>query len=220
MNLMYISAFSLAIPFIISIIRYKKLDEKYNPFIWVIGFGMSTEIACILLIKYGYASNWLTNIYTLVETTLLFELFRRWQLLGQRRWFYLTILALTVSGWIVEWYIRESIYPVFSFFSICSSFIIVLTAVRGINTVLFKEPIDVLKNPVFLLSIGFVLFFTLGILVETFWFYGLIRKMRFLRINIYQIFQYVNLITNFIYAYAILWIPLSRRYLLQLQSPV
>lgn len=214
MNLIYISAFSLTIPFIISLIRYKKLDEKYSPFIWVIWFGMTTEIASILLIKYGYSNNWLTNIYTLVETTLLFELFRRWQLLGQHRWFYLTLLGLVISGWIVEWYIRGSIYPPFSIFNIYSRFAIVLIAVQGINAVLFKEPTDVLKNPVFLLGIGFVLFFTLEILIEIFWSYGL-TKSRLFRWSIYEIFDFVNLITNFIYAYAILWIPLSRRYLFQ-----
>ena len=164
--------------------------------------------------KIWICNNWLTNIYTLVETTLLFELFRRWQLLGQHRWFYLTLLGLVISGWIVEWYIRGSIYPPFSIFNIYSRFAIVLIAVQGINAVLFKEPTDVLKNPVFLLGIGFVLFFTLEILIEIFWSYGL-TKSRLFRWSIYEIFDFVNLITNFIYAYAILWIPLSRRYLFQ-----
>jgi hypothetical protein len=219
MFLRYISAFSLVIPFIISIIRYKKLDKRFIPFVWVIWFGMTTEVASILLTKFGYSNNWLTNIYILVEGLLLFELFRRWQLFSHYRWFYMTILCLAISGWIMEWYIRESIYPPFSIFIIYSSFIIVLSAQQGIITVLFKEPTDVLKNPIILLSTGFVLFFAVAILAEIFWFHG-IRKSSFFRINIYEIFQYVNLITNFIYAYAILWIPLNRRYLLQLRSPV
>lgn len=218
-TLKYISAFSIAIPFVTSIIRYKKLDKRFNPFIWVIWVGMSTEITSTLLIKFGYTNDWLTNIYILVEGILLFELFRRWQLLGQHRWFYLTLLGLVISGWIVEWYIRGSIYPPFSIFNIYSRFAIVLIAVQGINAVLFKEPTDVLKNPVFLLGVGFVLFFTLEILIEIFWSYGL-TKSRLFRWSIYEIFDFVNLITNFIYAYAILWIPLSRRYLLQLRSPV
>lgn len=213
-TLKYISAFSIAIPFVTSIIRYKKLDKRFNPFIWVIWVGMSTEITSTLLIKFGYTNDWLTNIYILVEGILLFELFRRWQLFSHYRWFYLTILCLAISSWTMEWYIRESIYPPFSIFIINSSLIIVLSAVQGINTVLYKEPTHILKNPVFLLSVGFLLIFTMAILLEIFWFYGL-TKSRFFRIRVYQIFMYVNLITNFIYAYAILWIPLNRRYLFQ-----
>lgn len=114
--LKYISAFSLSLPFIISIIRYKKLDERFNPFIWVIWVGMTTEIASTLLIKFGYTNNWLTNIYILIEALLLFELFRRWQLFDNHQWVYRTLLGLSLAGWVLELYVRGSIHLPFSIF--------------------------------------------------------------------------------------------------------
>jgi hypothetical protein len=214
MSLKYISTYSLAIPFIISIIRYKKLDERFNPFIWVIWLGMATEAINTLLLTCGQTNVWVTNIYVLIEALLLCELFRRWQLFSHHQWFYSLLMGFIIAGWLLELLVRGSLYPTFSIFIICSSFFLVFTSIQGVNTVLFKEPTHILKNPIFVLSIGFILFFTMAILLEMFWFYGL-TKSRFFRIRVYQIFMYVNLITNFIYAYALLWIPLKRHYLLQ-----
>lgn len=211
--LKYFSSYSLTIPFVISILRYKKIDDRFDPFVWMIWLGMTIEISGTLLLKFGYTNTWLINIYVLIEALLLCELFKRWQLFNAHSRLYPVLMSLIIVGWVVELLIHGSIYPAFSIFIICSSFFVVFTAIQGINTVLFKEPTHILENPVFLLSIGFVMFFTMAILLEMFWFYGL-AKSRLFRIRVYQIFMYVNLITNFTYAYALLWIPLKRRYLL------
>ena len=211
--LKYFSSFSIVIAFVISVVRYKKIDEIFNPFVWMIWLGVMNEITGTILIKCGFTNTWITNIYVLIEALLLCELFKRWQLFNSHSRLYPVLMSLILVGWVVELLIHGSIHPAFSVFIICSSFFVVFTAIQGINTVLFKEPTHILENPVFLLSIGFVMFFTMAILLEMFWFYGL-AKSRLFRIRVYQIFMYVNLITNFTYAYALLWIPLKRRYLL------
>lgn len=211
--LKYFSSFSIAIAFVISVVRYKKTDPQFHPFIWKIWCGMANETIGASLVLLGFTNVWLMNIFILIEALLLCELFKRWQLFNSHSRLYPVLMSLILVGWVVELLIHGSIHPAFSVFIICSSFFVVFTAIQGINTVLFKEPTHILENPVFLLSIGFVMFFTMAILLEMFWFYGL-AKSRLFRIRVYQIFMYVNLITNFTYAYALLWIPLKRRYLL------
>ena len=63
-----------------------------------------------------------------------------------------------------------------------------------------------LKNPVFLICSGFIIYFTYKILIEAFWLYGLKAGKGF-RINVYLLLTWINLIVNLIYALAMLWIP-------------
>ena len=67
--------------------------------------------------------------------------------------------------------------------------------------------------PVFLISIGFIIYFTYEILVEAFSLYGLNNSLEFQK-NVYMILTYLNLFVNLLYALAILWIPRKRVHML------
>src|SRR5665647_455347 len=108
-----------------------------------------------------------------------------------------------------------------SWFRITYSFLIVLMGITGINKLMLldiNKPIgmnssNIFKNPVFLICIGSIVFFTFKLIVEIFWFYGLNASKDF-RLDVYDILIYINLIVNLVYALAVLWIPAKQQYIL------
>lgn len=87
-------------------------------------------------------------------------------------------------------------------------------SVRLLGRVMFREPGNILLQTEFLVCMGLTLYFTYTILIEVFWLYGLNKSVAF-RLGIYEVFGYINLFTNFVFAFAAIWIPLKRRYILQ-----
>jgi hypothetical protein len=101
-----------------------------------------------------------------------------------------------------------------SYFTIGRSIVIVLLSVSMLH-LLFEKPVpSLLRHPVFLICIGLVVLFTYTAIVEGFLIFGAGLSKSF-RVRIFFILACINFITNFIFAFAILWMPIKRRYLLQ-----
>jgi hypothetical protein len=94
------------------------------------------------------------------------------------------------------------------------SFIIVIMTIHQVNEIVFNDNTPLYKHPVFLICLGYILYFTYAIIVEMFMLFG-ITQSKLLRINIYKLLTYVNLSTNLLFAYAVLWFPLNRRYIMR-----
>lgn len=82
-----------------------------------------------------------------------------------------------------------------------------------INRIIITERKSLIRNPVFIICLAFIIYFTYKVLLEIFWLYGLNSSREF-RVEVYNIFKYINLFANLIYALAILWIPRKREYML------
>lgn len=74
-----------------------------------------------------------------------------------------------------------------------------------------REKKNILKNSIFLICAGFILYYTYKVFVGLFWLYGLNKSMEF-TLNIVIIMIYINFITNLIYALAFLWMPTKHRF--------
>lgn len=209
-------AFSLSIGIgaIIGWIRVRRTDPTFLPFFWLLWTGLFNEILSLIITEAGYSNAINYNIFTLIEALLITWQFRKWKLFEKQIVIYYLLQFAFAAGWIVETVLREKLHPFNSYFIIGHSAIIVLLAVNMINTVMFGEPAFLLQNPVFLICMGLIIYFTYAILVEEFWVYGLNRSTIF-RIHIYEILAYINLFTNLVFALAALCIPLKRQYILQ-----
>jgi len=213
----YLSAlFSLSVGIgaVIGWIRLRKIVSAYLPFLWLLWLGLINELLSIGLMQAKHSNVINFNLFSLIQALLITYQMFRWGLFQDRKPFYFTIQATLLLSWMYELFILQSIYQFNSYFTIFHSFVIVLMSISTINQITFKEPGSLAKNPIFLICMGFIFYFTYAVLVEAFWIYGLNHSRAF-RIRIYEIMAYVNLFTNFIYAFAILWIPLKRRYILQ-----
>lgn len=197
-------SYSILIAGIIGAIRFSKIRSAYYPFIFLVWLGCANEALSHWLLTQGKYNIVNSNIYAFAESLLLLWFFRN---LGVFRNFkalhYLLITMFTVS-WVIESFFIHSFGNAFnSYYTIISAFPIVLLSINTINHIIVREK-NILKTPEFLISIGIVIFFTYRIITEVFWLYGLNSSSGF-RVNVYTIMLWINLVTNLIYALAVLW---------------
>lgn len=210
------AAFSLTIGIaaIAGWVRVKRTDPAFLPFLWLIWLGFINEIVSIIIMKAGYSNAGYYNFFALTEAVLITWQFKRWGLFKKNAAFFYIIQFIFVAGWIMEMLYRNNAGEFNSYFIIGFSTIIVMLSIHLLNQIMFKEPSLLFMNPVFLICMGMIVYFTYGILTEIFWFYGL-NSSKVFRVRIYEIFAYINLFTNLVFAFAILWIPMKRQYILQ-----
>ncbi|HYM94353.1 MAG TPA: hypothetical protein VET23_09465 [Chitinophagaceae bacterium] len=205
---------SISIGAIIGLVKARKADPAYFPFLWLLWAGLLNEIVSILILKSGFSNAINYNIYSLAEAILITWQFKMWRLFERHQTFYKIVQALFVTGWTIENIMLRGMGSFNSYFTIGHSMIIVLMSIHLITRVIFSEPTLLWRNPVFLICIGMIVYFTYAILVEVFWLYGLNGSREF-RINVYEILACINLFTNLLFALAAIWIPMKRQYLLR-----
>jgi hypothetical protein len=205
---------SIAIAAIIGWARFKRTDPAFLPFLILLWTGLSNEIFSLVIMYKGFTNVYNYNLYTLAEALLITWQFERWKLFAGKKWLYYLLQFAYPAGWLAELLLTDRQHLFTSYFIIGHAILIVLMSVSMNNKLLFKITHSLFKEPVFLICAGFTLYFVYALLVEAFWMYGL-NQSRFFRLRIYEILAYVNLITNLIFAFATLWMPLKRQYILQ-----
>jgi hypothetical protein len=187
------------------------------PFILFLTVGFVCEIISIILIKLKYTNAPVYNVYSLLEAMLLVFLFNRWGLFSRMRTLPFVFYFLLPVASLSEWFYRHELSSFTSFFVIGYSFLVIFLSINQLQVVLFTEPFRIYQNPVFLICLGLVLYFTSTVLIEVFWVYGLNGSEAF-RKRVVSIFSYVNLFTNLVFLIATLWIPLKPSYILRSSS--
>lgn len=208
-----IFSFSIGIAGIIGVIRFNKINPIFYPFIFLIWLGLVNEIISFLLIRSGYSNAVNSNIYVLLESILIAWFFKYQGLFNEKYWNFAGVIILLVTLWVVQNFIISSIHRFTSYFNVVYSFIIVLMSIHLINRLIIREKRMIVRNPIFIICIGFILFYLCAVLIEIFWIYGLNSSKEF-RFQVYQIMTIINLIVNLIYALAVLWIPRKQEYTL------
>jgi hypothetical protein len=206
-------SYSVAIAAIIGLIRINKIDRTFIPFIILMFLGLLNESLSSFLIRKGYSNAINANIYSLLEAMLITLFFKKLGLFDRVKKMYLWLLILFVVVWVTENFIISKITAFNSYFNITYSFAIVLMSITMINRVIIEAKKALLTSSVFLICIGFTIFFIYAALIEIFWVYGLNSSPEF-STSVYRIMTYINLLVNLIYALAILWIPRKREYIL------
>ncbi|GAA4736815.1 hypothetical protein [Flavisolibacter ginsenosidimutans] len=197
---------------VIGLLRFRKIDYRYHPFLFLVWSASIQEILSIIILYRGYSNSVFYNVYSLAEALLLCWQFRRWEVLKSKL-FYRVLQAGLALFWLVEW-LTASRNDFLSFFIIAYSFLVVLLSITGVNQLLFQDTLPLYRNPVFLLCLCFILYFGVSALVETFWMTGL-KGSKVFRLNVYALLCYINLLTNLFFALAILWMPVRLHYILQ-----
>ncbi|MFC0776018.1 hypothetical protein [Terrimonas alba] len=204
---------SVGIAAIIGWIRIKKTDLAYLPFVLLMGAGFVNELTSFALVSKGYSNSSSFNLYSLTAALLLGWQFYRWGLFRSKQIYFL-LQTLFISGWLAELYFTRKEHLFVSYFIIGYSFIIVFLSIEQINREIFPLKRKLYLHPGFLICMGLLIFYTYSVMVEAFWIYGL-NKSSFFRIRIYEILAYINLFTNLLFAFALLWIPLKTQYILR-----
>jgi hypothetical protein len=211
--LLLVFSYSILLPFLISVLRFKVIAREYHPFIYLLLLGVVNEIISTILNYKGYSNAVNSNIYVLLESVMLVWLFARWKLFRRPALFY-ALLIFLISFWLFENFYISKISYFSSYFRILYSFVIVLMSIQIVNRLIVREQRSLVKNSMFIISVGFIIYYIYKILVEIFWVYGLNNSKEFQN-DVYNILHFINLFTNLIFALAILWMPRKREFMLQ-----
>ena len=214
MSFATICTMSLAIPAMIAIVRYPVIERKFYPFVILIWVGMANELIALLMIHFFRSNAINNNIYSLLEAFLITWQFRRWNLFRNNLKYYYLLQALFLIAWVAEDFIFLSLHVFNSYFNIIHGFVTVLLSINIINLLITGGQVKLTTNPIFLICIAFILYFTFTILIEIFWRYGF-NESRDFRGNIYFILDFINLISNLIFAVALIWMPTKQKYILR-----
>jgi hypothetical protein len=194
-------------------IRIKKTDPAFLPFTILLTAGFITELVSFYILKKGYSNALVYNFFILAEALLVTWLYKSLGLFKKKNTSVL-LRVFYVVLWLTEFFLRLRGNEFMSYFIIVYSSVLVIQAIDLLPTVLLQTAHKLYMNSVFLIAMGFVIYFTYTIITELFWFYGLNQSSIF-RTRIYELFTYINLFTNILFILAALWIPLKREYILR-----
>ncbi len=206
--------FLIIIPAIAGWVRYKNINPAFYPFLIWIWVGLINESIGLIMMLRGYYNIMNFNIFLLIQSLLILNLFRRWRLFKPEKTYYL-FFVIFIIAWLGETVFISKLTNAFnSYFLIFHSFVIVLMSISTINMLLMKERALLVKNSIFLNCGAFVIFFTLSVLTETFWAYGLKLSPSFTN-GINHIIVIANTFCIFVYTLAIVWMPKKQPFTLQ-----
>jgi len=216
----HISSLSISAAVFIALIRFKKINASYYPFVICVCIGLINELVSFFITGPLRMSAVNNNINVLIESVLILWQFKNWNSFRKRTYLFWVIGSLFIAAWIAEVFFIRPITPYYtrgilevaSYFRILSSFILVLLAVNQINELIVLDRKNILLNPIFLICMGIVFYYTYKVWIETFWSYGLLRDLRMTKV--WNIHDWINLFSNLIYAFAILWMQKRQRFLL------
>ncbi len=211
--LIVILSLTICIPALIGLIRFSRISEVYYPFIIYVWIGALNEILGAILVFTKNSNIINLNIYLLIESLLLLWQFTRWRLLNYKSFWSILLLFALLIFWVSENLIFFSITRYASYFTICYATLFTFLSIGNINRLIVTERKSLFRNPQFIICAAFILYFTLVILSEIFWIYGLTLGTVFSNYVNY-ISSIINFISIILYTLAIIWMPIKHRFTL------
>jgi hypothetical protein len=186
-------------------IRIKRLGKMYFPFFIVLIIGFLAELANFIFIHNFRITNApVIKVYSLLECCLVLYLFQLWRGSKKNKTLFIFLYSICVLVWIVENVIFLNINTFSPYFRVLYAFIIVLLSINQINSMMFSHEGPLLKNPRFLLCLGFTILFLYQIIYEASYFIGQDKSIVANKIIIG--FDYINFIINLMFAVALYFI--------------
>lgn len=201
---------AVLIPLVIGLIKLRRMEKSFRPFVFLLLLAVLTElVSYFIYISLGKPNDKVFSVYSLLEAMLIFSLFHGWGFLGTRRKLYYSMLLFFFLFWLAQTIFSAGAEDPVPFFVIFYSFTIVLISINQINLqIIAFTDTRLLKNPKFLISIGFVIYFTYQILYESAYYVSEVSNKDFaLTSEIIKLFMYINLFVNLLYVPAVIFIP-------------
>jgi hypothetical protein len=204
--------FSIIIPVVISLVRFSKINQAYYPFIFCIWTGFINESTSAILLNLGHYNVINFNIYLLIESLLITWQFNLWGLFKKMQNTFPIIMGALLVAWCSN-SIFTGMKTFNSYFLIGYSFMISMMSIVLFNRLIVTERKNLLKNPVFIICVAFVIFYTFNILSEIFWMYSITKNWD-LASKMNKIIPFTSFITYILYSFALLWMPSKQKFTL------
>ena len=210
----FLFSITIAVPAIIGLIRYKQVDKRYKPFIWICCLLTLNEVFMYVLIQMRIYTFISYNIVVPVVCLLYLILFKRWGLFAGRKHWFIVLFASLMFVWIADHFLINGyrLNMRTHYFRVCFSLTLVLLAVHTINRLIVTEKKNLMYNSRFLICASLVIYYTYRILLDAFSIKGM--SEHFL-MQLGDFNRYLLISLNLIFALAALWIPAKKNYTIQ-----
>jgi hypothetical protein len=198
---------SVLLPLLIGLIRLRRSESRYRPFLVLIMVAALTELLSFISIRLFRTNAIISNVYYLVECMLIIYQFYRWRFYAKPRTWYWAVPALCLLIWVVENLVFIKILEFSPVFRISYSFLVVMLSINEINYLITHENKQLFRNARFLICMGFIIYFLYQILFEGALFLSQTEGKTEISNKIIFLSAYVNVLSNVIYAAAIWFIP-------------
>jgi len=186
--------------------RIKRIPADWMPFLVLLILGVLAEIASFIIIHYCKMGNApVIKTYSLAECCLIYYLFYLWKNDKDAKTVFTVLASLSILAWIIEDIIFGGINTFSPFFRVGYAFVIVLLSINQINSMMVKQDGLLIKNPRFILCIGFIISFIYQIVYEASFYIGSDTSVfGSLPNKIIMGNSYINFTVNLLSAYAVL----------------
>jgi hypothetical protein len=205
----FVLSLSILIPLITAVVRHRDLPVSYYPIVYLLALGFLNEIVCYFFF-YNTSNAVPTNVYFLCEFLLFALQFRKWKNILKRNGPYRALIISMTALWFVENIILQKIVIFSPLFQVGYSFILILMAVNQLNWLIVNEKNTIMSNPVFIICIAVIVFFSYKVLAEVFYYYA---PQSLIKNNIFVLEALLNVAYNILLAIAILCIPRKRDFI-------
>lgn len=202
-----LSAFSCVLPAIIGSVKYKRMDAKFHPFVWIMYLSVITETSIYIIRQtqnYAHTYCAVANSYYIINVLLFLLFFKRLAIISKPVFICLSILSLA------------NLLGFMYYFSPINS--ILLNATVLYDTILLALTVTLLSKQVFVFNIpfhlntlfiigGMFLFYTaFSVFLNIIYLLGLKTEFNSFLFNIHR---YVNLVTYLVFAWALICVPVK-----------
>src|SRR5947207_3172265 len=159
-TLAVIFSFSIFVAAIIGLIRFKRISPVYYPFLYCLWLGSVNEILSYILVRTGHSTAINISIYVLAASLLFTWQFKDCGLFKYSKILFSAYVVSLILFWCIEGFFVTKSQNIISYFRIFHSLLISLMSINIINDQLNLEKKNIIKNPIFLICIVFVFYFT------------------------------------------------------------
>jgi hypothetical protein len=215
-TLRFTFSLSIGLAVIIGIVRFRRIDSAYYPFIYNTIVALVVEVLNRILTEKGYPRAFILvlNIFSYIDFFLFLWLFHNWGLFNRKKSTFITIASVFFIIWLlnnllVTGFVKHNLY-----FFILYSFALIFFSVNTFNKEVVHERSSIFRNAKFWICLGVIIFYSFFIVVAS---TGLSLfthsnlSVEFRR-GLQAISVFSNLLVNLLYAVAVIWIPRKKNY--------
>lgn len=211
----FVLSLSIVFAVLIGIVRFNKIDRSYYPFLYRIFLVLIVEITARILFMSDDPRRFtiVTNSFSILDFCLFTWMFHNWRLFNGNRTVFISILTTGTAAWIYITLIRGDILTPNFIFRVLYSAALIVFSVNTFNKAVVTDRRNIFHNPKFWICLGIIIFYTFFILVCLVNLNVVNSVTKPFRQNLQFINVCSNILVNFLYAVAIVWIPRKQNFI-------
>jgi len=193
---------AIAIPIIVALIRIKKIDKVYYPLLILLFISLLSELASFICINVFKTNAPVIKIYSLIECIIILYQLYLWKNAASSRSMFIVLGLVCIVFWLVEVIVFKNINTFSPYFRVFYAFVIILLCINQINAMMFYHNVVLLKNPVFIICLAFIICYLYQIIFEASYFIGADKSVVAQEVanKIIMGFSYLNFLVNLMLA--------------------